>query len=268
MFIIINRRLIIFKKVLVWMKIFLLALILGLAGYMLIKYIDSTESYVPRGIKIDGIPFEASSQEEARTKLIEISKLKSRWPKEPKFERGYLDEGEAGKFIAINQTLDKIHKASVNSNITPIYYNILPMSNINQFEKIKFGKGTDKEAHYLTGEEIKELKTIANELFDTVIYPGETFSLADFWQANNLNDDFSSQISQLVARTLYNSVKKAKLEVKESYVINQPKLGSLYDDNLEFQPGKDFKFSNNSSSPILIKGEVDKKSFKLWVLGS
>lgn len=256
------------RRIYIYLIITISIVLFGLALSWLIKADNLSDNYVRQGVTVNGISFSNLSEEAARNKLQELTKAFIKWPQDAGFEHGVIKEERAGRFIAINQTLEVIHQAPQNTNVSPIYYDVLSLYKIDELNQIKYGKGTDKEFHYLTNGEIKELKNLSEKLFNHLLYPGETFSLADFLQSNcNFDQQFNSDLPQLLARTLYNTVKKANFEIVEAWLIPQPKLGAVSNENIDFQPGKDLKFRNNSTSPLIIRGEVTEERLKIWLLG-
>lgn len=129
----------------------------------------------------------------------------------------------------------------------------------------------------------KNIEVAVGKINGTVLYPGDEFSvydtisplnasngyeLADSYENGTVVESYGGGVCQ-VSTTLYNAVILAELEVTERFAHSmivtyvQPSMDAAVAGGL-----KDFKFKNNTDSPIYIEGYCDKNNAYFNVYGN
>ncbi|MDE5966603.1 MAG: VanW family protein [Lachnospiraceae bacterium] len=185
-----------------------------------------------------------------------------------------VTEEEVGKEIDYKATVNKMLEemsAGWNGDDLTIALDIeetQPKYTAKDFEKVKDVIGTYSTKYTGTKDREKNLVNGCSKLDGTVLYPGEVLSVHDatspytkengYYAANQyLNGEVISGVGGgicQVSTTLYNAVLRAELKVEEraphSMVVTYvPKSA----DAAIAGTYKDFKFSNNTDTPIYIE---------------
>lgn len=202
-----------------------------------------------------------------------------------KTESGFeVIPGEQGIVVDERAAVDEIkdfvqnHYSEKNAKITIPTKISEPKGTKEELARVKDKLGSFSTSYKTSGaSRSMNVKTGADHINGTVVYPGETFSTYDavkpFTQSNGyamagsyLNgkvvDSIGGGICQ-VSSTLYNAVLMSELEVVER---NQHSMMVGYvqpsaDAAISESAGKDFQFKNNTDAPIYIEAYTtsDKK---------
>jgi hypothetical protein len=239
---------------------------LGLA-YLAQRFPLETKMRIREGISIEGFNFGGLTEEQAREQLITMAKLKVKWPQDAEFiGKEMLQEGEKGRLVALEETLQKLKSAPENKKLGLSYYPVEPMIMIDEITNLKYGLATSKEFHFLEMEDYQLLKQVSNKLYNQVIYPGEEFSLTRFLASIPESSRYPQAVTQLIARSLYHCVNQGELQLIEKWDANGPKIGSATTENISYGLGRDLKFRNNQVNPILLRISVDAEVLTIWFL--
>lgn len=195
-------------------------------------------------------------------------------------EQGRKLEVEALRPLVL-QALKKPDVSSVALPVTPLYP-VITVADINrtgirealsQFSTKFNPKDANRSAN---------IRLAANKINGHIVYPGQTFSFNEtvgpreksygFKEAMELVDGelvpgIGGGICQ-VSSTLYNAVLLADLTISERYNHSKP-LGyvALGRDATVVFGALDFRFSNNTESPVMIMAEVDDDKLMVGIFG-
>lgn len=198
-------------------------------------------------------------------------------------QTGELISGQPGQIIGISKTIERIMAASANEEIKPVVYKLEPYVKKEKIEVINRLLGNYSTV--VTGgvarvENIKQATRLVN---NSLVLPGEIFSFNEavgprtkergFKEAPELEDgELTSGVGGgicQVASTLYNAALESDLKVVERH-SHSSEVGYVpegKDATIAWEI-LDFKFKNNSSEPIIIKGYLNKGSLTIAILGT
>lgn len=199
-------------------------------------------------------------------------------------------EGQTGYVLDVETSIDTVYNYLTkewNHNAVSIALDIAveePKGSAEELAQVTDILGSSTTSFTSSGASRTANVTNGSVLIDgTTIYPGEEFStyeaVSPFTQANGyymagsyLNgkvvDSLGGGICQ-VSTTLYNAVLNAELEVTERH--NHSMIVTYVDPSADAaiaeSAGKDFRFVNNTESPIYIESYVNNKKITFNIYG-
>ncbi|MDE6851777.1 MAG: VanW family protein [Lachnospiraceae bacterium] len=254
---------------------------------------------VKKQIKISGkqydLPYEIEEdtiQEfvEERCKPFDVSMKNSKL----QFKNGKLKatKDRTGHEVQVSETVEKIRKSleeTVNQSETgAITIDAVVEDTEPEYTQEEVSKCEDLLGSYSTSfassaaPRANNVKTAADYINGTVLYPGETFSTikvikdrteengyqaAPEYSSGNVVDGIGGGVCQ-VSTTLYNAVINAELEIVErsphSMVVSYVDVSR---DAAISGDYKDFKFKNNTQTPVYIAGSAQGGTLTFRVYG-
>lgn len=217
---------------------------------------------------------------------ISILKVEPR----PRFENGDITftEGKPGLNVSFQELTEMVKKEIADGTFQDIQIPgelTNPEHTVEEFQEkfVLLSKMYTWYGYSSSAQEagrVHNLETMAAFINDSVIEPGETFSINNKTGPRNdpsvwkeafaiVNKGYKKELAGgvcQVSTTLYLSVLKADLKVVERLPHSIPSsycdLG--FDATLSFASDKDFKFTNNSDWPVYIRAYLDKKTKRVY----
>jgi len=131
-------------------------------------------------------------------------------------------------------------------------------------------------------DRVQNIRLSLEAITNTVVLPGEVFSFNEIVGERTVERGYRNApiiLGEAVvpgvgggvcqsSTTLYNAVRQAELEIVERRIHSvAPSYIKHGLDATVAWPHTDFKFKNNSSTPVIVKAEVQKWRVRVWILG-
>jgi len=207
------------------------------------------------------------------------------WSKEAKIDSdsGQVTSEKEGQILDIESTVEEIMLADEGKEINSIIYEIKPYMTKEILEKVTNVIGSYRTSIGGSSNRVKNIRVAAKSINNTLVLPGETFSFnqvvgprteergykgAPVIMNGVIVTGIGGGVCQ-VSSTLYNAVQKADLEVVERYPHSKRvRYVPPGQDAAVAWNSLDFKFNNQYSLPVIIKGSVYGRQILIKILGA
>ncbi len=201
-----------------------------------------------------------------------------------------IEAGQSGYTVDVEQSIDVVYNYMMNDwngqdgSVALVVKEELPQGTVEELSRVGDVLGTYTTSFKSSGSaRSANIENGCSLISGTTLYPGEEFStlekITPFTKANGYHmagsysngkvvDSLGGGICQ-VSTTLYNAVLLAELEVTQRY--NHSMIVSYVDPSADAaiaeSAGKDFKFVNNTDTPIYIEGIISNKQITINIYG-
>ncbi len=201
-----------------------------------------------------------------------------------------IEEGQNGYSVDVEQSIDVVYNYMMEAwnrqegSVALVVKEELPQGTVEELSRVKDVLGTYTTSFKSSGSaRSANIENGCNLISGTTLYPGEEFStlekITPFTKANGYHmagsysngkvvDSLGGGICQ-VSTTLYNAVLMAELDVTQRY--NHSMIVSYVDPSADAaiaeSAGKDFRFVNNTDTPIYVEGIISNKQITINIYG-
>lgn len=195
---------------------------------------------------------------------------------------GEIIPHQNGLYFDIDQIVKEIVFASSGAKIALRGIEVVPFLRSEHLEKLTDLLGDFSTPLMGSADRVENIRLSLKAINNTLLMPGEVFSFNEIVGERTRERGYGSApiiLGETVApgvgggicqtsSTLYNAVHQAGLEIVERRIHSiAPSYIQHGKDAAVAWPHTDFKFSNSSTTPVIVKAEVQKWRVRVWILG-
>lgn len=236
------------------------------------------------GVTYEGELVEYLFKNEVRNLVREDAEKRRVWSKGAGIDvkTGRIIDEKEGKIIDVESTVNKIMEAEAESAVTAKVYQINPYPTKEDLSKITEVIGSYKTSISGSQNRLKNIKLATESINNHLLYSDQVFSFNQVVGPRTKEQGYKEGpvlyngaggsgigggICQ-VSSTLYNAVQEADLQIIERYPHSSPvRYVPEGQDAAVAWNLLDFKFHNQYSYPLIIKGSVHGRQLVIKILG-
>lgn len=187
-----------------------------------------------------------------------------------------------GLYFDVDGIVEKVLKAPARSRLDLEGIDVVPYWRTEHLVGLTDLLGDFSTPLMGSPDRVQNIRLSLEAITNTVVLPGEVFSFNEIVGERTVERGYRNApiiLGEAVvpgvgggvcqsSTTLYNAVRQAELEIVERRIHSvAPSYIKHGLDATVAWPHTDFKFKNNSSTPVIVKAEVQKWRVRVWILG-
>ena len=239
---------------------------------------------VPSGVFLEQQAMERYYEGEVRVIVEQMVRLRARPPVAATLDKttGEVIPHENGLYFDVDSIVHKVVTAPTKSQIWMEGIEVVPFFRTEHLLELTDFLGDFSTPVLGSPDRVQNIRLSLQAINNTILMPGEVFSFNETVGERTVERGYRNApiiLGEAVvpgvgggvcqsSTTLYNAVREAELEIVERRVHSiAPSYIKHGLDATVAWPYTDFKFKNNSSTPVIVKAEIQKWRVRVWVLG-
>ncbi|HHX02453.1 MAG TPA: hypothetical protein GX739_07300 [Firmicutes bacterium] len=266
-----------------WISVFVLISVVGVLAPFL-RQMERRIVGVEPGVRLDYRNMEYYLKDEVRTIVQQIAREIDQPEVNASIDKksGGIIPEQNGIHVDVEATVELVMNAPANTHLEPVITETVPLVRTEHLEPLQAVIGDFSTPVMGSPGRVSNLRLSLAAINNTLVLPGEVFSFnevvgertpekgyrpAPVIYGESVADAVGGGVCQ-VSTTLYNAVRRAGLEIVERRMHSiAPSYIRHGMDATVAWPHTDFKFRNNSESPIIVKGEIQGWRVRVWIIG-
>lgn len=197
-------------------------------------------------------------------------------------ETGEVIPHQNGLYFDVDQLVHEIITAPSHTKLNLVGIEVVPFLRTEHLEKLTEILGDFSTPVLGSPDRVQNIRLSLEAINNTLLLPGEVFSFNGIVGERTIERGYRNApiiLGETVApgvgggicqssTTLYNAVREAQLEIVERRIHSiAPSYIKHGMDATVAWPHTDFKFKNNSETPVIVKAEIQKWRVRVWILG-
>ncbi|HHU62451.1 MAG TPA: VanW family protein [Natronincola sp.] len=197
-------------------------------------------------------------------------------------DTGEIIPHENGLYFDVDDIVHSVISARSNTHLPLRGIEVVPLWRTEHLEELTAIIGDFSTSVLGSPARVKNIELSLKAINNILLMPGETFSFNGIVGERTVERGYGSApiiLGETVvpgvgggicqtSTTLYNAVRLAGLEIVERRIHSVPPSYIKHGlDATVAWPHTDFKFRNNSDSPVIVKGAIQRWRVRVWILG-
>ncbi len=198
-------------------------------------------------------------------------------------ETGEVIPHEKGLYIDVDQTVGNVISAPGGAELELVRIQVVPLLRTEHLLPLTAILGSFTTPLMGAPGRVKNIRLSSEAINNTLVLPGVVFSFNEIVGERTLERGYQSApiiLGETVilgvgggicqtSSTLYNAVVRAGLEIVERRIHSlAPSYIQHGKDATVAWPHTDFKFKNNTDTPIIVKGAIQGGRVRVWIVGA
>lgn len=240
---------------------------------------------VESGVYLEEQAMEYYYEEEVRVIVEQMARKAQYPPLEATIDHdtGEIIPHENGLYFDVDEVVHDVVSARSNTHLTLRGIEVIPFWRTEHLEEITEIIGDFSTPVLGSPARVKNINLSLEAINNILLMPGDVFSFNDIVGERTVERGYGSApiiLGEAVvpgvgggicqtSTTLYNAVRLSGLEVIERRIHSVPPSYIKHGlDATVAWPHTDFKFKNNSNTPVIVKGAIQKWRVRVWILGT
>lgn len=239
---------------------------------------------VSSGVFLEQQAMEYYLESEVRVIVEQMVRKAQRAPVEASIERetGEIVPHVNGLYFDVDQLVHDVVSASPKTMLALKGIEVVPFLRSEHLAELTDLLGDFSTPLLGSPDRVQNIRLSLQAMNNTLLMPGETFSFNEVVGERTVERGYRNApiiLGEAVvpgvgggicqsSTTLYNAAREAQLEIVERRIHSiAPSYIKHGLDATVAWPHTDFKFKNSSSTPVIVKAEIQKWRVRVWILG-
>lgn len=239
---------------------------------------------VRSGVFLEQQSMEYYYEGEVRVLVEQMVRARRRSPVDARIDRktGEIIPHINGLYCDVDQLVDLVVSASANTQIPIQWIEVVPFLRSEHLAELTDLLGDFSTPLLGSSDRVKNIGLSLEAMNNVLVMPGEVFSFNEIVGERTVERGYRNApiiLGETVvpgvgggicqsSTTLYNAAREAQLEIVERRIHSiAPSYIKHGLDATVAWPHTDFKFKNDSSTPVIVKAEIQKWRVRVWILG-
>lgn len=239
---------------------------------------------VKSGVALEEQILEYFYEDEIRVIVERVARNAQRSPINASIHKvtGEVISHENGLYFDVDQLVHEIISAPAHTKFTLAGIEVVAPLRAEHLQELTDVLGDFSTPLLGSPDRVQNIRLSLEAINNTLLLPGETFSFNEIVGERTVERGYRNApiiLGETVApgvgggicqssTTLYNAAREATLEIVERRIHSiAPSYIKHGMDATVAWPHTDFKFKNNSTTPIIVKAEIQKWRVRTWILG-
>lgn len=239
---------------------------------------------VRSGVTLEGRSMERYYEGEVRIVVEQMARQAQKAPKSASVHKdtGVVIPHENGLYIDVDQTVYDVVNAPAGTALQLYGIPVVPLLRAEHLQVLTDLLGDFSTPVLGSPDRVSNIRLSLQAINNTLVLPGEVFSFNEIVGERTIERGYRNApiiVGEAVvpgvgggvcqtSSTLYNAVREANLEIVERRIHSiAPSYIQHGRDATVAWPHTDFKFRNNTQSPVIVKAEIQKWRVRIWIVG-
>lgn len=263
---------------------FVLLSTLGWGAPLVFRTVHRRFFGIKPGVMLEDQTLEYFYEGEIRVIVERLARHAQRSPTNASVDKvtGEIVPHQNGLYFDVDQLVHEIVTAAAHTKFSLDGIEVVPRLRTEHLQELTEVLGDFSTPLLGSPDRIQNIRLSLAAINNTLLMPGETFSFNEIVGERTVEKGYRNApiiLGETVApgvgggicqssTTLYNAAREATLEIVERRIHSiAPSYIKHGMDATVAWPHTDFKFKNNSKTPVIIKAEIQKWRVRTWILG-